>query len=72
MFSDVVQISETSNRYVVLLGEEVVLVQVIKSIIGIIKQDPPSHENVSLSVSSSSSGLYLCSFLLILLTIEIY
>ncbi|KAL6581157.1 hypothetical protein OROMI_007080 [Orobanche minor] len=39
-------LSETSNRYVVLLGEEVVLVQVIKSIIGILKQDPPSHENV--------------------------
>ncbi|KAK6117903.1 LOW QUALITY PROTEIN: hypothetical protein DH2020_048351 [Rehmannia glutinosa] len=38
-------LSESSNRDAASLGEEeIVLVQVIKSIMAIIKQDPPSHE----------------------------
>lgn len=45
--------SDSSNRDAASLGEEeIVLVQVIKSIMSIIKQDPPSHERVRFSISS--------------------
>lgn len=42
--------------------EEILLVQVIKSIMAIINQDPPSHERVSL-ISSYLFGLFYVHFL---------
>lgn len=69
----VIQISESSNSAAALMSEEeILLVQVIKSIMAIINQDPQSHERVSLSISSYLFCLFFIHFFFMSIVHSIY